>query len=258
MNKNGQKGDGVKIHVLATKDALGRSAAEAGAGTICTAIKNDGRASIVIATGASQFEMLETLISLNIDWSCVTVFHLDEYVGIGTDHPASFRNYLQERFIAKIGPLKEFVPVNGDAVDLDAELTKLNDRLRDEKIAVCFAGIGENCHLAFNDPPADFNAKDPYIVVDLDDACRQQQMGEGWFETIADVPERAVSMAIPQILKANKIVIAAPDARKAQAVRAAVEGPVTPDAPSSILQRHPNCDLFLDAASAALLKSTAA
>lgn len=241
------------LRVFTTSTAMGHAAAKAGAAAIRDSIVRDGKASIIIATGASQFDMLDVLVDMDIDWSRITVFHLDEYVGLSDEHPASFRRYLQERLITRVGSLAAFVPVNGDADDLGAELSMLNARIAAEKIVVCFAGIGENCHLAFNDPPADFDAAHPYIVVSLDEASRRQQMGEGWFVTLDDVPVQAVSMSIPQIMRSEKIIITAPDARKAKAVAAAVEGPVTPKAPASILQRHVDCAVFLDTASAALL-----
>lgn len=245
----------MKTTVHPDKRSLGRAAAREGAALIRAAIAERGRAAIIVATGASQFEMLEHLVTEDVDWSRVTAFHLDEYVGLGTDHPASFRGYLQARFVAPVGALADFVAVNGDAADLSAELARLNARLSAETIDVCFAGIGENCHLAFNDPPADFETEDPFIIVTLDAACRQQQYGEGWFPTLDDVPQQAISMSVRQILKSRRIILAVPDARKAPAVKAALEGPVTPLAPASVLQRHKGVTLHLDPASASLLVS---
>ncbi|TYB84526.1 6-phosphogluconolactonase [Oceaniovalibus sp. ACAM 378] len=245
------------ITVHEDKSALGRAAAAEGAAAIRAAIEAEGKASIIVATGASQFEVLDALIQEEIDWSKVTAFHLDEYVGVHADHPASFRGYLRDRFVNRIDGLKEFVPVDGSADDLDAAISALNGRIAQEEIAVCFAGIGENCHLAFNDPPADFEIETPFIVVTLDEACRRQQMGEGWFATLEDVPERAVSMSIHQIMKSKKLIISVPDQRKAKAVVAAVEGSVTVDAPASILQRHGACALHLDVDSASLRKPPA-
>lgn len=232
---------------------LGRRAAEMGAAAIVDAIRNKASANVIFATGASQFEMLDALVTHDIDWSKVTVFHLDEYVGLPEDHKASFRGYLHTRLVNRVGALREFVAVNGDAPDLDAELARLNARLGRETIDVCFAGIGENCHLAFNDPPADFITEAPYIVVDLDEACRNQQLGEGWFEDLDAVPRRAISMSIRQIMKSRKIILSVPDKRKATAVRQAVEEAVSPLYPASILQRHPDAILHLDAASASAL-----
>ncbi|NDW05506.1 glucosamine-6-phosphate deaminase [Jiella pacifica] len=243
----------MQLTVHADGKALGEAAAREGAAAVSAAIAENGRAVVVLATGASQLAMLAELIRAEIDWSKVTVFHLDEYVGLGIEHPASFRRYLQERFVDKVPGLKEFVAVDGDADDIDAEIGRLNSRLGAETVDVCFAGIGENCHLAFNDPPADFDVERPYILVDLDEACRRQQLGEGWFPTFDDVPRKAVSMSIRQIMKAKQIVLSVPDERKAAAVVRAVEGSVSPEAPASILQRHPAASLHLDRASASLL-----
>ncbi|WP_370640186.1 6-phosphogluconolactonase [Aurantimonas sp. HBX-1] len=217
-----------------------------------------GSAVVVLATGASQIAMLAELTRADIDWTKVTVFHLDEYAGLGIEHPASFRRYLQERFVDRVTGLKAFVAVDGDADDIAAEVARLNRRLAGETVDVCFAGIGENCHLAFNDPPADFAAEDPYIVVELDEACRRQQLGEGWFPTLEDVPRRAVSMSVRQIMKAQTIVLSVPDERKAEAVAQAVEAEVSPAFPASILQRHPATTLHLDPGSASRLKPGAA
>jgi glucosamine-6-phosphate deaminase len=246
------------IRIEPDKRSLGRHAAEEGATAIREAIARDGAAAIILATGASQFEMLDALVTEpGVDWSRVTVFHLDEYVGLPADHAASFRRYLQERFVARVPTLREFVPVQGDAADVDAELARLNGWIGGRRVAVCFAGIGENCHLAFNDPPADLETEAPYIVVSLDEACRRQQLGEGWFETLDGVPERAISMSIRQMLKSDRMVICAPDARKAAAVKAAVEGPVGAEHPASVLQRHPRCSLYVDFPAAALLSRRA-
>ncbi|MCB9945278.1 MAG: glucosamine-6-phosphate deaminase [Geminicoccaceae bacterium] len=234
--------------------ALGRAAASEGAGAINRALEGKGQAAIIVATGASQFEMLEALVDSEVDWSRVTVFHLDEYIGLDVRHPASFRRYLDERFVGRVGPLAEFVAVNGDADDIGAELDRLNARIARETVDVCFAGIGENCHLAFNDPPADFDTEQPFIMVELDEGCRRQQMGEGWFKTFEDVPAKAISMSIRQIMKARHLVLSVPDERKARAVADAVDGPVTNLHPASIIQRHASCSLHLDKASAGLLK----
>jgi len=237
--------------------ALATAAADEGAEAIATAIAQKGRAVVVLATGASQFAVLERLVAKPIDWSKVTVFHLDEYIGLPETHPASFRGYLKERFVQKVPALGAFVPVEGDASDITAEITRLNAALGPLEVDVCFAGIGENCHLAFNDPPADFAVEDPFIIVELDEACRRQQLGEGWFPDLAAVPTTAVSMSIRQIMKAKAIVLSAPDARKAEAVKHAVDGPVSNLYPASILQEHPAATLHLDSASAARLDRTA-
>lgn len=248
----------MRIVLSPDKRTLGARAAADGARAIRAALAERGECTVILATGASQFEMLDALAAEpDVDWSAVTVFHLDEYVGLPATHGASFRRYLEERFVARVPGLARFVPVNGDAPDLDAELRRLDGLIAGRRVAVCFAGIGENCHLAFNDPPADFETEAPYIVVALDEACRRQQLGEGWFRSLEAVPQRAISMSVRQIMKSETIVLCVPDARKAEAVRAAVEGPVTPDRPASVLQRHPDCTLYLDPPAAALLSRPA-
>lgn len=243
----------IEMHVAADKDVLGRQAAALGAQAIREAIARDGAASIIVATGASQFEMLAHLVAAEgIDWSKVTAFHLDEYVGLPESHPASFRRYLRERFLAPLKNTPTFVPVDGEG-DAAAAVKQLNRQIAGRRICVCFAGIGENCHLAFNDPPADFETEEPYLVVTLDDACRQQQFGEGWFPSFDAVPQQAISMSIRQILKSELIVLSVSDSRKAQAAKAALEGPVSNLSPASILQTHPRTVLFIDPAAAALL-----
>lgn len=243
----------MKLHVHDSSDSLGERAAAQGAEAIGAALKKSGHATIIIATGASQFAMLDRLVAYDIDWSRVVAFHLDEYVGLPATHKASFRGYLRTRFVERVSGLKEFVEVAGDAANLDEELARLNGRIARETVDVCFAGIGENCHLAFNDPPADFATDDPYIVVELDQACRRQQFGEGWFDSLEAVPQRAISMSIRQIMKARKIILSVPELRKAAAVKQAVEHPVLPLYPASILQQHGDATLHLDAASASLL-----
>ncbi len=247
----------MRIVRLSSKEDVGRRAAEIGAAAIARAIDAEGEATIILATGASQFEMLAHLVEAEIDWARVTAFHLDEYVGMAADHPASFRRYLGERVLARLPNLGRFVAIEGDAADLEGELARVNGLLAERSVAVCFAGIGENCHLAFNDPPADFATTDPYILVTLDDACRRQQFGEGWFASLDDVPTKAISMSVQQIMKSRTIVLAVSDSRKAEAVRHATEGPVSADYPASILQRHPSTTLLLDPAAAALLTSAA-
>lgn len=243
----------MKLQIHESADRLGAAAAEQGAAAIADAIDRSGKASIIVATGASQFAMLDRLVAQDIDWGRVTAFHLDEYVGLPATHPASFRGYLNQRFVGRVAGLKEFVAVDGDALDLAAELARLNGRLAGEAVDVCFAGIGENCHLAFNDPPADFLTESPYLVVELDQACRRQQLGEGWFESLDAVPRRAISMSIRQIMKSLKIVLSVPDRRKAEAVRQAVREPVSSIYPASVLHQHGDATLHLDRASASLL-----
>ncbi len=242
------------IRILKDKYELGKEAGKEAAAIIRKTIADNGCANVILATGASQFEMLEQLVSeKDIDWSKVRIFHLDEYIGLLESHKASFRKYLKERFINKVGKLLEVYLINGDAANPQEECDKLGAIIKQYPIDIAFVGIGENGHLAFNDPPADFEIEDPYLVVDLDEVCRAQQMGEGWFASINDVPKQAISMSIKQMMKAKRIICAVPDKRKAQAVSDCLTLPVSNLHPSSILQNHPNCIFFLDSSSAALL-----
>jgi glucosamine-6-phosphate deaminase len=246
----------MEIFIFKTKQELGKAAAKAAADTIKEAIAEKGAANIILATGASQFETLEHLVAADgIDWSKVTMFHLDEYIGLSPEHSASFRRYLKERFVDKVPPLKDVYLVNGNAPDAGGECQRLGQIIAGYPIDAALVGIGENGHLAFNDPPADFDTDEPYIIVTLDEACRKQQVGEGWFEKLQDVPRQAISMSIRQIMKSSCIIASIPDSRKAQAVKAALEGKVTNMCPASILQRHGNCKIFLDTQSASLLES---
>ncbi len=241
----------MKIEIYDTKEALGRAAAAKGSGLINEAIGRKGTANIIVATGASQFEMLEALRKSKVDWSRVTAFHLDEYIGLPVTHPASFRKYLKERFVDHI-PIGQFHYVNGETDPLE-ECKRLGALIESHPIDVAFVGIGENGHLAFNDPPADFQTEEPYIVVNLDEACRKQQFGEGWFPSVEAVPETAISMSVKQILKSGTIICSVPDRRKADAVRAAVEEDISPEIPASILTGHRDTWLCLDKESSSLL-----
>lgn len=246
----------IRITVSHDRTRAGQAAAKLGAAHIREAIASRGQANIIVATGASQFEMLDALVQEpDLAWERVTAFHLDEYVGLGVTHPASFRGYLWTRFHQRLPrPLHAFHYLSAED-DPPAECARLGALIRQHPIDLCFGGIGENGHLAFNDPPADFVTEEPYLVVNLDEACRRQQLGEGWFKTLEDVPRQAVSMSVRQILKSRRIIITAPDSRKAKAVRDTVEGPVTPQVPASILQQHADTHVFLDAASAASLSA---
>jgi glucosamine-6-phosphate deaminase len=248
----------MKLEVAKSKQELGRCAAEHGANLLRSALRENGVANIIVATGASQFEMLSNLVKAkDIAWNHVTAFHLDEYVGLPIAHGASFRKYLWERFVSQLPlPLAAFHYVNAETSP-QKECDRLGKIIAKHPIDVAFIGIGENGHVAFNDPPADFKTTKPYLVVDLDDACRRQQLGEGWFPSLAAVPKRAISMSPRQIMKSAAIVCTVPDRRKSQAVRNSVEGNVTPDVPASILQRHKNCAVFLDRQSASVLSSSA-
>jgi glucosamine-6-phosphate deaminase len=241
-----------KIEILADKYSLGQAAADHAARSVRRALSNQGSARLVAATGASQFEFLDALTRApNIDWSRVELFHLDEYVGLPSTHPASFRKYLFERLIHKVG-IRRYHLLDGDG-DPQGAVIKIGAELQSNPVDILFAGIGENGHLAFNDPPADFQAADPYLIVDLDEACRQQQVNEGWFSKLTDVPKKAISMSVRQILRSKEIIAVVPDTRKARAVKACLEGDISPMMPASILRTHPNATIYLDTDSAALL-----
>lgn len=251
----------MNIKVCADGQELGTEAAKEGASHICNAIAKLGHARIVLATGESQFAMLAALVdSPAVDWSRVTAFHLDEYIGMEETHSASFRRYLRERVADKV-PISQFHYINGLGLegdgDLQAECDRLGALITEQPIDVAFIGIGENGHLAFNDPPADFDTKDPYLVVTLDEACRRQQLGEGWFTTLEEVPRQGISMSIHQVMHSQHIVCSVPDKRKAQAVRSSLEGIVTNLVPASILQQHGHTTVFLEPLSASLLQLTA-
>lgn len=232
---------------------MGTAAGINAAVSIRKAIIEKGRANIILATGTSQFETLNQLLrEKDIDWSKVIMFHLDEYIGLPITHPASFRKYLTERFLSQVPPLKAAYLIDGET-DPKAECERLGKIIEQHPIDVALVGIGENGHLAFNDPPADFDIKDPYIIVALDDLCVKQQYGEGWFPTMEDVPRKAISMSIKQILLSKEIICSVPDSRKAMAVKNCLEQPISNLHPASILQSHPNCTVYLDQYSASLL-----
>ena len=242
------------MNIVMCQDAkdLGRRAGEEAAERIRRAVQERGQARIIVATGASQFEVLAALTAApGIDWPKVTGFHLDEYLGLPMSHPASFRGYLKERLVDR-APIGLFHYIDGE-VEPEAECRRVGGLIAAEAIDVALVGIGENGHLAFNDPPADFQTQRPYLVVELDAACCRQQLGEGWFPTFDDVPRRAISMSVRQIMKSRAIVCSVPDRRKAKAVRAAIEGAVTPLVPASILQQHPQTTMYLDPPAASLL-----
>jgi len=246
----------MNIEVFDTKFALGQAAATDAANIIQQSIAERDVAYLIAATGASQFEFLDALVVRDIEWSKVVFFHLDEYAGLPETHPASFRRYLKERIIDRVHP-RAFHLIDGEAADVVEECKRVGELISQQQIDAAFVGIGENGHLAFNDPPADFETEEPYIVVDLDEDCRRQQVGEGWFATLNDVPRRAISMSIKQILKARNILCIAPDRRKAEAVRNCVELDVSPMRPASILQGHSNVTLYLDRESSSRLAERA-
>jgi glucosamine-6-phosphate deaminase len=245
--------EAMHLRILEDRSSLGNAAAEQGAAAIRRAIAEHGKARIVGASAASQFEFLEALAAApGVDWSRVELFHLDEYIGIPPTHPASFCLFLQERLVAKTGiPVCHFLRGDRDPADVVREA---NAAITAAPIHVAFVGIGENAHLAFNDPPADFDTEEPFIVVELDDACRHQQVGEGWFPSLDAVPKRAVSMSVRQVLKAEEILAIVPGPKKARAIQACLEGPISPILPASILRTHSNTAIYVDRESAALLR----
>lgn len=244
------------IKIFPSKDALAEQASHQAASTLRAAIAQRGTARIIAATGASQFEFLDALTKVpGIDWKHVEMFHLDEYVGVSEENPASFCKYLRERLIDKVG-IEKYHLLDGTRSPAEV-IAQVSAAIRKAPIDIAFAGVGENGHLAFNDPPADFDTEEAYIVADLDEDCRKQQLGEGWFPTLEDVPRQALSMSVKQLMKAKQIIVIAPDARKAKAIQACFNGGVSPLAPSSILQRHADTTIYLDKESAALLSPAA-
>ncbi|OQB96312.1 MAG: Glucosamine-6-phosphate deaminase 1 [Spirochaetes bacterium ADurb.Bin110] len=234
------------------EEELGKTAALYGAAAIKRAISQKGYARIILATGASQFSMLANLVKMDIPWDKVTMFHLDEYCDLPITHKASFRKYLQERFVDYTHPQRVyFIDGEGDAIE---NIKILTDALREEPIDVAFIGIGENGHIAFNDPPADFKTREAYILVNLNDDCKRQQVNEGWFRSIDEVPSRAISMTVYQIMQSKTIICTVPGIRKARAVKATLEAKdPTPLVPASILNHHKDCYLILDEDSASLI-----
>src|SRR5580700_2518472 len=241
------------IRVFRDKVSLSQAAAEQAATAIRRATTERGHARIIAATGASQFDFLDALTNvLGIEWAKVEAFHLDEYIGLAATHPASFRKFLTERLVSKTG-IVNFHFIEGDAADPSAIVREVGKQLASAPIDVAFLGIGENGHIAFNDPPADFTTEDPYLIVNLDEASRRQQVGESWFENLDAVPKHAISMSVRQVLKAKEILAVVPGPRKAQAIKACFEGDISPMAPASILRSHPNATVYLDRNSASLL-----
>jgi len=246
---------GMVLKVFPDKKSLGNAAATQAAIAIRRAIRDRGTARVVAATAASQSEFLQALVrEPEIDWARVELFHLDEYIGLPATHPGSFRKMLLELLVHKTG-IKNYHLLDGDA-DPSEVVGRVGRALASAPIDIEFLGIGENGHIAFNDPPANFETEEPYLIVNLDDACRRQQVGEAWFADISQVPKQALSMSVKQILKAKEILAVVPDTRKAQAVKACFEGEISPMAPASILRSHPNATIYLDENSSALLSSS--
>ena len=242
------------MKITLSKDAaqLGQRAADLTAALLNDAIARNGAARLVLSTGASQFETLGALVKKDVDWSKVEVFHLDEYVDLPITHPASFRKYIKERFADLVHPKAVYyVETEGD---LTAAIAAVTDKLREAPVDVALIGIGENGHIAFNDPPADFDNPNAYIVVTLDDRCRHQQLGEGWFETLDQVPKQAVSMTVGEIMKAKSIISSVPHKVKAEAIRNTLANDPTPMVPATILKTHPCWNLFIDENSASLVE----
>jgi glucosamine-6-phosphate deaminase len=243
----------VLLKVFNDRLVLGQAAAEQASAAIRRALAERGQARIIAATAASQLEFLDALTRApEIDWLRVEVFHLDEYIGLPVAHPGSFRKMLVEQLVRKTG-IVDYHLLDGDAADPLEVVRRVGTRLAAAPIDIAFLGIGENGHIAFNDPPADFQTEEPYIIVNLDEACRQQQVGEAWFADLSQVPKRAISMSARQILKATEILAVVPGIRKAQAVKACVEDTISPMLPASILRTHPNATVYLDKNSASLL-----
>jgi len=238
----------MNVQVYPDSPSLGRAAAKKAAAILNEAIHERGQARLVLSTGMSQFETLSALIDEPVDWTKVDLFHLDEYIGLPVSHPASFRRYLLDRFIGKV-QLRSVHLVDGEG-DVAANMAQLKAAIREAPIDLGLIGIGENAHIAFNDPPADFVVDEPYIVVNLDENCKKQQVGEGWFPDTAHVPSQAISMSVRQILRCARIISCVPHAVKATAIRKTLEQDVNDLVPATILKTHQDVSLFLDEASA--------
>jgi glucosamine-6-phosphate deaminase len=239
----------MNLHIETTPEQLGKEAAALTAALLRQAIAENGHARLVLSTGSSQFETLKALVMEEVDWSRVTMFHLDEYVNLPETHPASFRKYLKERFLEKV-TLDGAYLVDGRQESIPV----LTAELRRAPVDVGLIGIGENAHIAFNDPPADFETREAYIVVNLNERCKQQQVGEGWFSTVEEVPAQAISMTSWQIMQCRHIISAVPHKVKAKAVADTMNNETTPLIPATLLKTHPHFDLFLDEESASLLE----
>ena len=241
------------ISVSENSKELGRAAAAEAAARLREAIALRGEARMVLSTGASQFDMFEALVTEDVDWSKVDMFHLDEYIALPITHKASFRKYLQERFVDRVNLSSvNYVDTEGNITEA---IASISEKLLSKPIDLGLIGIGENGHIAFNDPPADFGTEDCYIVVDLDDNCKRQQVREGWFATIADVPKQAVSMTVHRIMMCRSIISVVPHEVKARAVAATLSTPVCPEVPATMLKMHPDWTLYLDKNSASLINT---
>lgn len=242
------------IQIYPTKRELADAAAQHAANSLGALLRKQENVRLLAATGASQIDFLERLTGCrDFDWARVELFHLDEYIGVNREHSASFARYIKQRIIEPTG-IRRYHLLDGASRPQEL-VAEIGQEISRAPIDLAFVGIGENGHLAFNDPPADFETEEPYLIVHLDQVCRAQQVEEGWFPSIDDVPKRAITISIPQLLKAREILCIAPDRRKAEAVKSCLEGPLTPAAPASALRAHPNATIFLDADSASLLDS---
>ena len=242
----------MKIEIFENSIELGKVAATQCAAIINDAIARQGKARIVLSTGMSQFDTITALTEVDIDWSKVEMFHLDEYIGLPESHPASFRKYLKERFLNRVN-IKQAFLVDGEN-DPQKVIAFLSDEIHKEPVDLGLIGIGENAHIAFNDPPADFETKDAFICVTLNDTCKQQQVGEGWFATLDDVPKQAISMSVYQIMQCRQIVSCVPFAVKAKAIKDTLGNELTNMVPATMLKQHPHCTLYLDKESASQIK----
>ena len=241
------------IHNSNSPSQLGADAADFGANLLKLTIGKKGFANMILATGASQLETIKHLLTYDINWNVVNLFHLDEYIGISAQHPASFKKYIKDRFVDLTNGLKNVYYIEPNQNFPEKTCVEIGHIIQQHPIDVCFAGIGENAHLAFNDPPANFDIDDPYIVVGLDDICRMQQLSEGWFSSLNEVPKKAISMSIKQILKSRHIILSVPDQRKAKAVHESIHGEISNAVPASILRNHVDVNIFLDKSSSSLL-----
>ncbi|MCR2821193.1 glucosamine-6-phosphate deaminase [Lederbergia panacisoli] len=241
----------MEVKVLKNKEELGKAAAEKAAEILKERIAKNGKARLVLSTGASQFETLKELVASNVDWSKVEMFHLDEYIDLPADHPASFRNYLKSRFVERVN-IEKVHYVDGQG-DIQNNIKLLSEEIKKEPIDIGLIGIGENAHIAFNDPPADFDTEEPYIIVNLDEQCRQQQVNEGWFPSIEDVPKKAITMSVHQILQCDVIISSVPGSRKANAIKSTIDYEETERIPATKLKGHSDWTLFLDSGSSSLL-----
>lgn len=243
----------MRVTICDDKIDLGYLAAKQGAQNIISTIRDRGTANVVFVTGKSQMEMLANLVKQDIPWDKVNIFHLDEFIGLSKDHPASSSSFLAQNFLKYIPKPLSYHPIDGNTKDLDKTVADMNAHMKDHPLDVAFICIGENGHLAFNDPPADFDTRDPYIVVDLEKRSQRQQVSEGWFSHLEDVPCRAITMSIHEILSARFIVCACPDQRKAKAVAACLYEDITPLSPCSSIRRRKECSLYLDRQSSCLI-----